>query len=158
MSGDRGQPYVSVLANINDEDYRKKMAQQQALENVYPEAVVAPLARSAFKAMDAIVIPQTTKISIPTIGSNLPTKNLDPWAHVAMPSKEELLKIARDKYIESGKRAMGRELEDSTASALKRSSGEFVAFANEEHNKNQKKLKQRELLEKDLRERKYGTN
>ncbi len=158
MSGDRGQPYVSVLADMNDEDYRQKMAQQQALENVYPEAVVAPLARSAFKTIDAIVVPQTTKINTPIIGSNLPTKNLDPWAHVEMPSKEELLKIARDKYIESGKRAIVRELEDSTETALKRSAGEFGAFANEDINKYQKELKQKELNQKELRERKYGTN
>lgn len=135
MSGDRGQPFVSVLADMNDEDYRKKMAQQQALENVYPEAVVAPLARSAFKAMDAIVIPQTTKINIPTIGSNLPTKNLDPWAHVAMPSKEEILKIAKDNYIRSGKRQLFSKIDDLMESSTKRLVGEAGAYVNEKVNK-----------------------
>jgi hypothetical protein len=158
MSGDRGQPYVSVLANMNDEDYRKKMAQQQALENVYPEAVVAPLARSAGQAVKAAVMPERAVIVAPPIGSNLPSKDFLEGLARTPRIQEILLQKARDKYIESGKRAMGRELEDSTASALKQSSGEFVAFANEEHNKNQKKLKQRELLEKELRERKYGTN
>ena len=164
MSGDRGQPFVSVLANMNDEDYRKKMAQQQALENVYPEAIVAPLGRSAVKTIDAIVVPQTTKITTPTIGSNLPTEEWQKklaetaWAHVGRPSQEELLKRARDKYIESGKRAIVRELEDSTEAALKRSTGEFGAYVNEDINKYQKELKQKELRQKELRERKYGTN
>ena len=72
MSGDRGQPFVSVLADMNDEDYRKKMAQQQAIENVYPEAFVAPLARSAGQAVKTAIMPaERTAIVTPKIGLSL---------------------------------------------------------------------------------------
>jgi len=148
MSGDRGQPFVSVLADMNDEDYRKKMAQQQALENVYPEAVVAPLARSAGQAIKAVAMPERTVIVAPPIGSNLPSKEFLEGLARSPRTQEILLQKARDKAAKSGERALFNTAEDILETSTRRLAGEAGAYINEEVDKHKKKL----------RERKYGTN
>ena len=72
--------YISVLAHdMSNPEYRAQLEEQQALENVYPEAFLAPLARSVTSAAKAMFAPQPRKVVSNPIG----------WK-IRVPSKENL--------------------------------------------------------------------
>jgi len=54
MAEYRNQPYVSVMADMRDEDYRKRLMQQQALEGSYPETVIAPLGNMVVQGVKSV--------------------------------------------------------------------------------------------------------
>jgi hypothetical protein len=72
MGGSAGKPeYISVMnRNMDDEEYRKQMAQQQALEGSYPEAMIAAPLTSMLRNVANPAVRGI--IEAPIIGSKLP--------------------------------------------------------------------------------------
>jgi hypothetical protein len=85
MAGDRGQPFVSVLADMRDPDYRKQIERKQALENVYPEELLVPAGRALTNAVRSAVAPKAPLASQEELmrlyraDAQLPTKPVSPW-------------------------------------------------------------------------------